>query len=240
MPKANTTIAGHKAAEMRTSGNWCAPMRATETITIIIPRATPGSWHPMDACLRAPSLPQQPAALLHPARVAGACRADLQPVRRSGDLAGRHLRHLGAAGPARRWRPGTRRPELGQRRRRQQELRDLRHGRGAVRPGPRLAAGVPEVILFRPVTRETLDFTRPVALILAAIMHFLMPDESRHGSLSPWWTPRPRAATPSPRMAQSNPSPMSHRYAALTHDEFVHDVAPGSARRSHCSPPGLA
>lgn len=64
MPKANTTIAGHKAAEMRTSGNWCAPMRATETITIIIPRATPGSWHQMDACLRAPSLPQQPAALL--------------------------------------------------------------------------------------------------------------------------------------------------------------------------------
>jgi hypothetical protein len=63
MPKANTTIAGHKAAEMRTSGGWCAPMRATETITVIISRATPGSWYQMDACLHAPGLPQQEAQI---------------------------------------------------------------------------------------------------------------------------------------------------------------------------------
>ena len=63
MPKANTTIAGRKAAEMRTSGGWCAPLRATETITVIIPRATPGTWYQMDACLRAPGLPQQEAQI---------------------------------------------------------------------------------------------------------------------------------------------------------------------------------
>jgi len=27
--KANTTIAGREAAELRTSGGWCAPLRAT-------------------------------------------------------------------------------------------------------------------------------------------------------------------------------------------------------------------
>jgi hypothetical protein len=63
MPKANTTIAGRKAAEMRTSGGWCAPLRATETITVIIPRATPGNWYQMDACLRTPGLPQQEAQI---------------------------------------------------------------------------------------------------------------------------------------------------------------------------------
>jgi hypothetical protein len=63
MPKANTTIAGHKAAEMRTRGGWCAPLGATETITVIISRATPGNWYQMDACLRAPGLPQQQAQI---------------------------------------------------------------------------------------------------------------------------------------------------------------------------------
>lgn len=63
MPKANTTIAGRKAAEIRTSGGWCAPLRATETIMVIIPRATPGSWYQMDACLRGPGLPQQQAQI---------------------------------------------------------------------------------------------------------------------------------------------------------------------------------
>ena len=63
MPKANTTIAGHKAAEIRTSGGWCAPLRATETITVIILRATPGTWYQMDACLRAPGLSQQEAQI---------------------------------------------------------------------------------------------------------------------------------------------------------------------------------
>jgi hypothetical protein len=50
---ANTTIAGRKATETRTSGGWCAPLLATETITVIIARATPGHWYQMDACLRA-------------------------------------------------------------------------------------------------------------------------------------------------------------------------------------------
>ena len=63
MPKANATIAGRKAAVIRTSGGWCAPLRATETITVIIPRATPGTWYQMDACLRAPGLPQQQAQI---------------------------------------------------------------------------------------------------------------------------------------------------------------------------------
>jgi hypothetical protein len=63
MPKADTTIAGRKSAEMRTSGGWCAPLRATETITVIIPRATPGNWYQMDACLRASGLPQQEAQI---------------------------------------------------------------------------------------------------------------------------------------------------------------------------------
>jgi hypothetical protein len=63
MPKANTTIAGRKAAEMRTSGGWCAPLRATKTITVIIPRVTPGTWYQMDACLRPPGLPQQEAQI---------------------------------------------------------------------------------------------------------------------------------------------------------------------------------
>jgi hypothetical protein len=63
MPKANTIIAGHKAAEIRTSGGWCAPLRATETITVIISRATPGNWYQMDACLRSPGLPQQEAQI---------------------------------------------------------------------------------------------------------------------------------------------------------------------------------
>ena len=62
-PKANTTIAGREAAETRTSGGWCAPLRATETITVIIPRPVPGNWYQMDACLRAPGLPQQEAQI---------------------------------------------------------------------------------------------------------------------------------------------------------------------------------
>jgi hypothetical protein len=73
MPQANTTIAGRRAAEMRTSGGWCAPLRATETITVIIPRAVPGTWYQMDACLRGPGVPQQAAqisAMLRSVRIA--------------------------------------------------------------------------------------------------------------------------------------------------------------------------
>ena len=35
----------------------------------------------------------------------------------------------------------------------------------------------PETILSAPATRETLDFTRPIALILAAVVHFLLPED---------------------------------------------------------------
>lgn len=62
-PKANTIIAGREATEIRTSGGWCAPLRATETITVIIPRATRDNWYQMDACLRAPGLPRQEAQI---------------------------------------------------------------------------------------------------------------------------------------------------------------------------------
>jgi O-methyltransferase involved in polyketide biosynthesis len=35
----------------------------------------------------------------------------------------------------------------------------------------------PEKILSAPATQETLDFTRPIALILSAIVHFLLPED---------------------------------------------------------------
>lgn len=59
MPKPNTTIAGRRAFETRTTRGWCAPLRATETITVVIPRSAPGNWYQMDACLRSPGLSQQ-------------------------------------------------------------------------------------------------------------------------------------------------------------------------------------
>ncbi len=59
MPKANMTVAGRKAVETRTSGGWCATLRGTETITVMIARAAPGNWYQMDACLRSPGLAQQ-------------------------------------------------------------------------------------------------------------------------------------------------------------------------------------
>jgi hypothetical protein len=63
MPKPNTAIAGRRAVETRTIRGWCAPLHATETITVIIPRAAPGNWYQMDACLRSPGLPQQEARI---------------------------------------------------------------------------------------------------------------------------------------------------------------------------------
>lgn len=35
----------------------------------------------------------------------------------------------------------------------------------------------PEKILADPATRETLDFTRPIALVLTAVLHFLLPED---------------------------------------------------------------
>jgi hypothetical protein len=63
MPKANTTVAGREAVESKTRGGWCAVLGATETITVLIPRAAPGHWYQMDACLRDPGLSQQEAQM---------------------------------------------------------------------------------------------------------------------------------------------------------------------------------
>lgn len=63
MPKANTTVAGRGAIETRTRGGWCAVLGATETITVMIPRAQPGTWYQLDACLRAPGLSRQEAQI---------------------------------------------------------------------------------------------------------------------------------------------------------------------------------
>jgi hypothetical protein len=61
MPKANTTVAGRRAVQARTSGGWCATLRGTEMITVMIPRSGAGRWYQMDACLRGPGLAQQEA-----------------------------------------------------------------------------------------------------------------------------------------------------------------------------------
>jgi len=74
-PKPNTTIAGRPALQTKTSGGWCASLGGTETITVKISRETPDNWYQMDACLRAPNLPQQEAqisAMLHTVHIAQA------------------------------------------------------------------------------------------------------------------------------------------------------------------------
>ena len=63
MPKATTTVAGRGAVESKARGGWCAVLGGTETITVMIPRAGPGKWYQMDACLRGPGLPQQEAQI---------------------------------------------------------------------------------------------------------------------------------------------------------------------------------
>ena len=63
MPKANTTVAGHGAVESKTRGGWCGVLGGTETITVMIPRAGPGKWYQMDACLHGPGLPRQEAQI---------------------------------------------------------------------------------------------------------------------------------------------------------------------------------
>jgi hypothetical protein len=59
----------------------------------------------------------------------------------------------------------------------------LAHARALLASGPKgvttyLDADVrdPQAILTNPITRETLDFSRPIGLILVAVLHFL-PDE---------------------------------------------------------------
>jgi len=72
-PKTNTTIAGRRAVETRTTGGWCSSLGGTETITVIIPRDAADNWYQMDACLRAPGLPRQEAqvsAMLRTVRIA--------------------------------------------------------------------------------------------------------------------------------------------------------------------------
>ena len=63
MPKATTTVAGRGAVERKARGGWCAVLGGTETITVMIPRAGPGHWYQMDACLRGPGLPRQEAQI---------------------------------------------------------------------------------------------------------------------------------------------------------------------------------
>ena len=63
MPKATTTVAGRGAVESKARGGWCAVLGGTQTITVMIPRAGPGTWFQMDACLRAPGLPRQEAQI---------------------------------------------------------------------------------------------------------------------------------------------------------------------------------
>jgi hypothetical protein len=63
MPKANTIVAGHAAVETRIRSGWCAVLGAAETITVMIPRAMPGHWYQMDACLRGPGLSRQEAQI---------------------------------------------------------------------------------------------------------------------------------------------------------------------------------
>lgn len=63
IPKPNTTVAGRQAVETRTSGGWCASLRGTETIRVIVPRTAPDNWYEMDACLRGAGLPQQEAQI---------------------------------------------------------------------------------------------------------------------------------------------------------------------------------
>jgi hypothetical protein len=75
MPKATTTVAGRGAVESKARGGWCAVLGGTETITVMIPRAGPGKWYQMDACLRGPGLSQQEAqisSLLNSVRIAPA------------------------------------------------------------------------------------------------------------------------------------------------------------------------
>jgi hypothetical protein len=62
-PQPNTTIAGRKAIETRTTGGWCATLGGTETITVKIFRNAPDNWYEMDACLRAPGLARQEAEI---------------------------------------------------------------------------------------------------------------------------------------------------------------------------------
>jgi hypothetical protein len=63
MPKVTTTVAGRGAMESKTRGGRCAVLGGTETITVMIPRAGPGTWYQMDACLRGPGLPRQEAQI---------------------------------------------------------------------------------------------------------------------------------------------------------------------------------
>ena len=63
MPKATRTVAGRGAVERKARGGWCAVLGGTETITVMIPRAGPGTWYQMDACLRGPGLPRQEAQI---------------------------------------------------------------------------------------------------------------------------------------------------------------------------------
>jgi hypothetical protein len=63
LPKPNTVVAGRKAAETRTRGGWCATLRGSQAITVLVPRTGTGNWYQMDACLRGPDIAQHETEL---------------------------------------------------------------------------------------------------------------------------------------------------------------------------------
>jgi hypothetical protein len=71
-PQPNTTVAGHPAFETMSPADWCTSLGGTETITLTIPRDQPDNWYEMQACLRAPTAPQQAqlSAMLRTVRLA--------------------------------------------------------------------------------------------------------------------------------------------------------------------------
>jgi hypothetical protein len=74
-PAPNTIVGGHPARQTRAMASWCAALDGTQTVTVEIPLGTTAdNWVQMDACLRAPDLPQheaQLAAMLRSARIEG-------------------------------------------------------------------------------------------------------------------------------------------------------------------------
>jgi hypothetical protein len=101
LPTPNTGIGGRPSVETKTAGGpWCAPLGGTETITVMIPRDTPDNWFQMDACLRAPGLPQQEAeisAMLSSVRLA---KGDLRQGEHPAPLLGYAACCEGAISPA--------------------------------------------------------------------------------------------------------------------------------------------
>lgn len=72
-PAPDTDVGGRPARQTRAMASWCAALDGTQTVTVVIPfGVTADNWVEMNACLRAPDLPQheaQLAAMLRSARI---------------------------------------------------------------------------------------------------------------------------------------------------------------------------